>query len=203
MPVKTITNVSLNNNEASITTSSNHGLTSGDYITIAGVSASVFNGSFTVLNVPSSSIFTYAKTASNVTSVPASGSVIYAAFNANAKPAYMYDKTTDTWFPISGQIDTGKNYVWTGSQLYEATVTFDAQIQTQSIIANGTASVNGSASFNGPLNINGGINVYTNATARNSAIPSPTTGTMTYISSTKKLEIWDGDQWDIVVTANQ
>lgn len=202
MPVKIISNVSLTSNIAEITTSTDHGLDAGDYITISGVN-STFNGSFTVLDIESSSVFRYSKTASDFSSTAISGSVIYAQIAPSPKPAYMYDKTTDTWFEISGRVDTSKNYVWSGTNLFESSVSFDDQISTQSIIANGTASVNGSAVFNGPLKINGGINVYTTASARNAAIPSPTTGTLTYLSSTKKLEIWDGDQWDIVVTANQ
>lgn len=202
MPIKLISNVSLTSNVAQVTTSTDHGLTSGDYVTINGVNAT-FDGSFIVLDVPSNSVFTYNKIAGDTATQPTSGSVIYAQISQNPKPAYMYDKTTDTWFQISGQIDTSKNYVWSGTQLFETNVNILGPVSTDDLTVVGTASVSGSVSFNGPMKLNGGINVYTSASARNIAIPSPTTGTLAYLSSTKKLEIWDGDQWDVVVTANQ
>lgn len=202
MPIKLISNVSLTSNVAQVTTSTDHGLTSGDYVTINGVNAT-FDGSFIVLDVPSNSVFTYNKIAGDAATQPTSGSVIYAQISQNPKPAYMYDKTTDTWFQISGQIDTSKNYVWSGTQLFETNVNILGPVSTDDLTVVGTASVSGSVSFNGPMKLNGGINVYTSASARNIAIPSPTTGTLAYLSSTKKLEIWDGDQWDVVVTANQ
>jgi hypothetical protein len=201
MPVKLVSNVSLTSNVAEITTSTNHGVNPGDYVTINGVN-STFDGSFIVLGVPSGSVFSYNKISSDIVSQPISGSVIYAQVS-NPKPAYMYDKTTDSWFPISGQVDTAKNYTWSGTQLFETSVNILGPTSTNDLSVNGTASVSGSVSFNGPMKLNGGINVYTSASARNDAIPNPTTGTLAYLSSTKKLEIWDGDQWDIVVTANQ
>ena len=201
MPVKLVSNVSLTSNVAEITTSTNHGVNPGDYVTINGVN-STFDGSFIVLGVPSGSVFSYNKISSDIVSQPISGSVIYAQIS-NPKPAYMYDKTTDSWFPISGQVDTAKNYTWSGTQLFETNVNILGPTSTNDLSVNGTASVSGSVSFNGPMKLNGGINVYTSASARNDAIPNPTTGTLAYLSSTKKLEIWDGDQWDIVVTANQ
>jgi hypothetical protein len=201
MPVKLISNVSLVSNAAVITTSTDHGLNPGDYVTINGVN-STFDGSFIVLGIESSSVFTYSKIASDVASQQSSGSVIYAQFS-NPKPAYMYDKTTDSWFPISGPVDTAKNYIWSGTQLFETNVNILGPTSTNDLSVNGTASVSGSVSFNGPMKLNGGINVYTSASARNAAIPNPTTGTLAYLSSTKKLEVWDGDEWDIVVTANQ
>jgi len=207
MPVKLISSVSLTSNIAEITTATSHGLSVGDYLTINGVNAT-FDGSFTVLDVSSSVIFTYNKISSNVPPIGSSGSVIYAQIS-NPKPAYMYDKTTDSWFPISGQIDTSKNYIWNGSQLFESTAQFESPVSFNSISTTNSASVgsnlqvSGSANFNSEIKINGGINVYTTASARNSAISSPSVGTMTYISGTKKLEIWDGTAWDQVLTVDQ
>lgn len=202
MPVKLISNISLTSNVAQVTTNTDHGLSSGDYVTINGVNQT-FDGSFTVLDVPSTATFTYNKIAGDISTQPTSGSVIYAQVSEYPKPAYMYDKTTDTWFQISGQVDTSKNYIWSGTHLFETNVNILGPVSTDDLTVTGTASVSGSVSFNGPMKLNGGINVYATASARNAAIPSPTTGTLAYLSSTKKLEIWDGDQWDIVVTANQ
>jgi hypothetical protein len=87
--------------------------------------------------------------------------------------------------------------------LYEAPASFEDVLNTKNIIANGTASVNGSAQFNGNLRINGGINVFASTAARDAAIPTPVAGTIAYVTSApQRLYIWDGAQWDIVVTSN-
>jgi hypothetical protein len=208
MPSRIITNKQLTDNVATLTTSAVHNLSSGTYITITNVDPT-FNGSFTVSSTPTTQTFTYAKVASNVASQASSGSVIYATINEQSRPAYMYDKTTDTWFPVSGKVDTGRNYVWNGTHLFEAPVTFADPTTFDIINVSNSASigtnlqVSGSSSFNSKININGGINVYTTATARNSAIPSPTAGTICYITGTKKMEVWDGTAWDQVLTVDQ
>ena len=66
-----ITNKALASNVATLTTSSAHGLTVGTQIVVSGVDTT-FNGSFTVASVPSSTTFTYSKTATNVTSAAVS-----------------------------------------------------------------------------------------------------------------------------------
>ena len=63
----TITNKALTSNIATLTTSAVHGLAVGDEIWVEGVDAT-FNGKYTVATVPSTTTFTYAKTASNVAS---------------------------------------------------------------------------------------------------------------------------------------
>jgi DNA-binding beta-propeller fold protein YncE len=56
------------NNVVTITTTAAHGLTVGETITIAGVTDTSFNGTFSVASVPSSTSFTYNQTAGNATS---------------------------------------------------------------------------------------------------------------------------------------
>lgn len=68
---KSISNKALTDNVATLTTTATHGLIAGDVVTISGVDAT-FDGEFTVLDVPTTSTFTYAKTASNVTSASVS-----------------------------------------------------------------------------------------------------------------------------------
>jgi len=60
-----ITNKALTSNVATLTTSATHGLTIGMTITITGVDAT-FNGEYRITSVPTTTTFTYAKTASNV-----------------------------------------------------------------------------------------------------------------------------------------
>jgi len=69
----TISNKALTSNVATISTGSTpHGLTTGDGVTIYGVD-STFNGTYTVLDAPTSTSFRYNKTATNVTSAVATG----------------------------------------------------------------------------------------------------------------------------------
>jgi hypothetical protein len=66
-----ISNKALTSNVATLTTSAAHGLTVGMTITITGVDAT-FNGEYRITTIPTSTTFTYAKTASNVTSTAVS-----------------------------------------------------------------------------------------------------------------------------------
>jgi hypothetical protein len=66
-----ITNKALTSNVATLTTSAAHGLTVGMTITITNVDAT-FNGEYRITTVPTTTTFTYAKTASNVTSTAVS-----------------------------------------------------------------------------------------------------------------------------------
>jgi hypothetical protein len=61
----------LTSNVATLTTTAAHGLSTGMQITITGVDAT-FNGSYRITGVPTTTTFTYAKTASNVPSTAVS-----------------------------------------------------------------------------------------------------------------------------------
>lgn len=69
--VKTITNKSLTSNIATLTTGSAHTYRAGDVVVISGVD-STFNGTYSIIDVPTTTTFTYSKTASNVSSVSVS-----------------------------------------------------------------------------------------------------------------------------------
>jgi hypothetical protein len=66
-----INNKALTSNVATLTTTAPHGMSTGMEITITGVDAT-FNGSYRITSVPTATTFTYAKTASNVTSTAVS-----------------------------------------------------------------------------------------------------------------------------------
>ena len=66
-----ISNKALTSNVATLTTSAAHGLTVGMTIVITGVDAT-FNGEYRITTVPTTTTFTYAKTATNVTSTAVS-----------------------------------------------------------------------------------------------------------------------------------
>lgn len=72
---RTISNVALTSNVATVTTSANHGLKVGDVVTVAATTATGMNGTFTIASVPSGTTFTYAKTNANITSAADTGTV--------------------------------------------------------------------------------------------------------------------------------
>jgi len=71
---KTVSNKALTSNVATLTTSATHGFSVGDIAVITGVDAT-FNGTYYVKAVPTTTTFTFDKTATNVTSAAATGSV--------------------------------------------------------------------------------------------------------------------------------
>jgi hypothetical protein len=70
----TVTNKALTSNVATLTTSAAHGLAVGMEIEVTGVDAT-FNGTYTIASVPTTTTLTYAKTATNVTSQAATGTI--------------------------------------------------------------------------------------------------------------------------------
>jgi hypothetical protein len=70
----TVSNKALTDNIATLTTSAAHGLLAGDIVVVTGID-STFNGTFTVLTVPTTTTLTYAKTATNVASIASAGTV--------------------------------------------------------------------------------------------------------------------------------
>lgn len=71
-----VTNKALTSDVATLTTSVAHGLGVGQVVTVSGVD-STFNGTYTITVVGSSTTFSYAKTASNVSSTAATGTVTF------------------------------------------------------------------------------------------------------------------------------
>jgi hypothetical protein len=78
--------------------------------------------------------------------------------NTTGKVAYMYDEETDTWYAISGAINTAAPYTWTSTQSFNNT-----------ILANDV------------LNAKAGVNNFQNPTARDTAIPSPINGIVCFV----------------------
>jgi hypothetical protein len=72
----TVSNKALTSDIATLTTSAAHGLLAGDQIVVSGVD-STFNGTYTILSVPTTVTLTYAKTNTNVASAVASGTVTF------------------------------------------------------------------------------------------------------------------------------
>jgi hypothetical protein len=111
-----INNKALTSNVATLTTTAAHGLAVGMQINITGVDAT-FNGEYRVKAVPTSTTFTYDKTASNVTSTAVSpvgtgtaDIIHFIDYNAGAEdPVYAIcdDGTTAYW--VTNDLDAGVN----------------------------------------------------------------------------------------------
>jgi N4-gp56 family major capsid protein len=65
-PTVSISNSKIASNVATITTSTEHGLGVGQVVTVAAVTNTEVNGTFTIASVPSTTTFTYSKSGTNV-----------------------------------------------------------------------------------------------------------------------------------------
>lgn len=81
-----------------------------------------------------------------------------ATIDTSGKVAYMYNAEDDTWYAISGAINTNAAYTWTATQTFGTT-----------------------ANFQSALNAKGGVNNFQNPTARDAVITSPTNGVVCFV----------------------
>jgi hypothetical protein len=101
-----ITNKALTSNVATLTTSAIHGLSVGMQITITGVDVT-FNGEYRITGVPTTTTFTYAKTASDVASTAVSP-----AGTGVADVIHFVDYTSGTDEPVFAICDDGVYAYW-------------------------------------------------------------------------------------------
>jgi hypothetical protein len=101
-----ITNKALTTNVATLTTSAVHGLCIGMQIVITGVDAT-FNGEYRITSVPTTTTFTYAKTATNVASTPVSP-----AGTGVAEVIHFIDYNSGTDDPVFAICDDGVYAYW-------------------------------------------------------------------------------------------
>ena len=105
-----ISNKALTTNVATLTTTAAHGLSVGMQITITGVDAT-FNGEYRITGVPTTTTFTYAKTASNVTSTPVSP-----VGTGVAEVIHFIDYNAGTDDPVFAICDDGVYAFWVTNQ---------------------------------------------------------------------------------------
>lgn len=112
----TITNKALTSNVATLTTGTAHGFEVGADVVITGVDAT-FNGTYIVTSVPTSTTFTYAKTASNVgsTAVSPVGAVTSSA-------VHFIDHNTGADTNVYAITNDGTTAYWVTNQNTSATV---------------------------------------------------------------------------------
>jgi hypothetical protein len=110
-----INNKALTSNVATLTTTVAHGLSTGMQITITGVDAT-FNGEYTITGVPTTTTFTYAKTASNVTSTAVSP-----VGTGVAEVIHFIDYNSGTDYPVNAICDDGVYAYWVTNVLNAGT----------------------------------------------------------------------------------
>lgn len=134
----TISNMALTSNVVTVTTKGLHGLSVGDTVAVTAVTATTANGTgLAVLSVPSTTTFTYAKTASNITSAADTGTVVRNAGTSTPKAVLAVAYATDA----SGVIYLGSQASSdNGSTVNGATATFTG-VYKQSELANFDAVV--------------------------------------------------------------
>lgn len=105
----TITQVSRATNVSTITTSGTHGFVTGDYVTVAAVTNTGFNGNFTITGTPTTTSFTYAQVGSTVVATADTGTVTDLSY------VNLATNVTGTLYPNFG--GTGLTTVPTGNLL--------------------------------------------------------------------------------------
>ena len=105
-----ITNKALTTNVATLTTSAVHGLCIGMQIVITGVDAT-FNGEYRITSVPTTTTFTYAKTATDVPSAAVSP-----AGTGVAEVIHFIDYNSGTDDPVFAICDDGVYAYWVTNQ---------------------------------------------------------------------------------------
>ena len=99
-------------------------------------------------------------------------------FDSDGKAAYVYNVADDTWYQVSGKTDISGTFEWTGLHTHLSNLT---------AVENFTAKK--------------GTNNFLNPSARDTAIPSPTAGTMCLIRQDasgniiNQLQYYNGSSW--------
>jgi len=110
-----ITNKALTSNVATLTTSAVHGLCIGMQIVISGVDAT-FNGEYRITSVPTTTTFTYAKTAADVPSAAVSP-----AGTGVTEVIHFIDYISGTDYPVHAICDDGVYAFWVTNVLNSGT----------------------------------------------------------------------------------
>lgn len=149
---KTITNKALTSNVATLTTGTTHGYAIGDLAVITGVDAT-FNGTYPIATVPTTTTFTYAKTAANVASAAVSpaGSV---TVSAKRRFGGMVRDASDGVVKVFGEATTKPSNTVNFSEAGLVNGGFQTGALTASTItASGLVTFTGGSSFTGTTDV--------------------------------------------------
>jgi hypothetical protein len=103
------------------------------------------------------------------------------SFDSDGKAAYIYNQSNDTWYQVSGKTDVSGTFEWTGIHDHLSALTASDTFKAKK-----------------------GINNFLNPTARDSAIPSPTSGTICITrqddagNTINEIQFYDGSQWSAI-----
>ena len=108
IPIRTasVTNKALTSNVATLTTAAAHGFATGFEVVVTGVDAT-FNGTYTITGVPTTTTFTYAKTAADVASTPVSP-----AGTATSEIEHFVDYAGGGAYRVYAMCDDGVYVYW-------------------------------------------------------------------------------------------
>lgn len=95
-----------------------------------------------------------------------------ANIDSSGRVAYMYNADDDTWYAISGAVNTNAAYTWTATQTFGATVNVESALNAQA-----------------------GINNFLDEIVRDDLIPSPVNGTVCFIRSLNQLQYYWNGAW--------
>lgn len=98
-----VSNVAVASNVATLTTTDPHGFIAGERVTVAGLSQTALNGSYTIVSVPTSTTFTYSVTTANITSTASVGTAVVEA--GPVAVTELEDGTTSGDFNVPGNVD--------------------------------------------------------------------------------------------------
>ncbi len=159
--VATITTKALTSNVATITTNADHTYLVGDVVTITDLDAT-FNGTYSIASVPTTTTFTYAKTATNVTSTSDAGT---ATVNARRKFAGLLRDASDGIVKVFKDATTKPTNSVNLSEAGLAYADFRAGNTTVAGLTNSAnESITGTLTVDGLTTLNGGLT--TSGTAR-------------------------------------
>ena len=172
-----VSGYSVTSEVVSLVFSSAHGLDVGDYISVRGV-ASAVNGQHFITAIPSSITASYVVSgaSSQVATNTPSAYALTTTVNTNGRPAYMYKESEDTWYQISGKVNTSGNYTWTGTHLFEVPVTISDALNIQDgyiFIKNSASAVSASATGGGLLFVQDGALKFKGSSGTITTIANP------------------------------
>jgi hypothetical protein len=149
----TVTNKALTSNVATLTTGTAHTYRVGDVVVVSSVDAT-FNGTYSIVAVPTSTTFTYAKTNANVTSAavsPVGGTSVA----ARREFAGVVRDATDGVFKVFTKATTKPS---TTVNFAEAGLEY-GNVQVNNSTVGGTLDVTGNSTFTGDVTIAGNLKV--------------------------------------------
>jgi hypothetical protein len=155
--VVTVSNRALSLNVVTITTQDPHGFTAGKTVDIAGIDAT-FNGRYEILATPTTTTFTYAKTAADVASAPTTGTATMYIGAGNLVLATGDTGSDNRIVLAAGGFASGREQM-----IIIPDTMVHIEIQTNSTAANnGALVVAGGAGITGDVNIAGDLSVLGN-----------------------------------------